>query len=87
MPFRDAPDFVQTAIFPPRAVEAVIRIGFVSDPLHLQAQLEVADAEAGTLIHLESRPSVRPVTMRTYERTVQDLALVLWTMHLDPDPF
>jgi hypothetical protein len=51
-----APEFTQTTMLPPEAVEFIIRIGVVGASSHAQWQLEVRNATDETLLELVSRP-------------------------------
>lgn len=51
-------DHVQTTLLPPEAIECILRLGLVGATEHAQLQLEIWNATDGTLLEMESRPSV-----------------------------
>lgn len=56
MPTRQTLEHEQPPLFPPTAVEVVLRAGVVHEGDHLQMQVEVRSATDGTLMALWSLP-------------------------------
>ncbi len=53
------PEWTQTTLIPPSAVEATIRLGVVGSADHAQMQYEIVNATDGTLLAMGSVPHLR----------------------------
>lgn len=77
--------WTQEPLFPPDAIELVMRWGFVPSADHAQLQWSITNATDGTLLRLEAMPH-RPISATMHEST-QMVRQALKALHELLDPF